>query len=114
MLKRNFVAIFGLLILLTVASCGDPITRSSGVVKDESGTPVADVKVVMESNGNSNGEFMKESEQITKADGVFDFGEITEPADKVRLVFTKEGYKSVTKDVTPNKNNEFDVNLEKQ
>lgn len=115
MLRKRFSAIIGLVILIVAAAaCGDPITNATGIVKDENGNPLAEVKVLMESNGNSNGDFMKESEQVTKNDGAFDFGEITAPADKVRLIFSKEGYKTFTKELTPNRDNNFDVKLEKQ
>lgn len=110
--KNKHTLITGILILLAViAACGDPVTRAEGVVRDEKGNALSGVKVVFETSVGENGEFRKKSEQVTGSDGVFDFGEITEPAKQVRLTFAKDQYQRVVRNVTPNRDNKFDVEL---
>lgn len=107
----NAVTVCLLLIVFGVA-CGDPVTRAGGVVRDETGSPLADVRIVMESSDDGSS-FAKETEQVTKPDGSFDFIEITAPAKKVRLVFSKQGFKDVTREVTPSGENKIEVKMEK-
>lgn len=98
------------ILLLSFTAC-DPVTRANGVVRSREGKPIENVKIVME-GAPENGGFRKESEQVTKADGSFNFVTITEPSVQTRLTFSKEGYKSFQKDITPNRENNLEIVLE--
>lgn len=115
MRRKNFyIGIFSLLIFVSAAiACGDPVTRASGIVRDENGNPLPGVRVVMESIKNNRAEYSRETEQLTQAGGGFDFMEITAPAEKVRLVFSKEGFNQTIRDITPSGENKLDIKLEK-
>ena len=103
--------IWTLIFIFLLVACGDPVTRAKGTVRDQNGNPLENVTIVMESN--ARGELRKEAEQKTKPDGTFSFTEITAPATLVKLKFTKEGYKLIEKEVTPNQDNIQDIVLER-
>jgi hypothetical protein len=96
--------------VLMMSACGDPVTRAKGTVRDAAGTPLAGVTVVLESN--DRGDFAKEEDQTTGADGTFSFINITAPATKARLVFEKQGYEKLEKEIRVNKDNSVDVTLQ--
>lgn len=105
--------IFCLLIVTFVAAC-EPSTNVKGIVKDKSGAALADVSVTMFSSANDSaaGEKKKESEQKTDEHGKFNFVTLTPGAKKVILVFTKQGFRTVEKEIPANITNELNVVLE--
>lgn len=114
-LKFLFITFLVFLSIISLTACGEPATTVKGVVRDESGNAVQAVSVVLESNANaSNTEFKKESEQKTGADGSFNFVTITAGASRARLIFEKDGFKRLEKEVKPNSENNLEIILERQ
>lgn len=110
--KSSSLLCAGALVLsFLLAACGDPVTRARGTVRDPGGNPLEGVTVVMESNAKAAA-FQKEAEQKTKPDGSYSFTEITVPATKVRLIFTKDGFKPSEKEINPEQENNNDIVLE--
>ncbi len=110
--KSSFLIRIGTLVfILLLVACGDPVTRAKGIVRDQNGNLLEGVTIVMESN--ARGDFRKEAEQKTKADGSYSFTEITAPATQAKLIFTKDGFKPSKKEITPEKENINDIVLER-
>lgn len=105
---RLFLIFFSLLFL---SSCS-PITRSSGEIADISGNLLENVKVKI------SGKSLKQSENlefITKSDGRFDFGELKVSAElpiELKLTVSKEGYKTITKEIKFGEDNKDKIILE--
>jgi 5-hydroxyisourate hydrolase-like protein (transthyretin family) len=97
--------------MLLFVACESSVTTAGGNVRDQNGKPLEGVTVTMESDGNQ-GAFKKEAEQMTGADGKFNFVTITAGAGQVRLTFTKEGYQTKQADIAANKENAPEVVLE--
>lgn len=109
--KRGFfVFLFLLAVLLSLTACGEPATSVSGTVKDSRGTPIAGVKAVMESE--RQGGFRKESEQTTSANGEFNFVTITGSASRIRMTFSKDGYKQAEREIEAGKESRIEIVLE--
>lgn len=80
-------------------------------MRDQDGKPLEGVTVTMESDA-LNG-YRKEGDPRTISDGSYSFTEITAPATKVRLLFTKDGYKTFRSELVPNESNTVDVVVER-
>jgi len=108
---KGLLAIFCLLIF--TFAC-EPSTNVKGIVRDKSAVALADVTVTMFSVADSNNAAnkKKESEQKTDALGKFNFVTLTPGAKTITLVFTKQGFRTVEKDVPANIESAFDVVLE--
>ncbi|HUF04363.1 MAG TPA: hypothetical protein VMM38_09335 [Aridibacter sp.] len=91
MRQRPLMPAIALVACLVTGSCGDPATIANGEVRDELGSPLEGVEVVMESEIADG--FRKESEQKTGSDGKFNFVTVTGAARVVRLRFNKEGFR---------------------
>ena len=113
---KNFINFSGKLLLLFLVSAlfaCEPATSSQGIVKNANGELLENVTVVLEvSTSDSNSGFEKKSEQKTKADGAFNFVAITPNAKQSRLVFQKEGYQTLVKELIPKKLNNVEAVLE--
>lgn len=100
---------------LSCNSFGDPVIEVKGTVKDNQGNFVENATVSVQKN--ENGEIRKEaSDQVTKADGVFDFGIVGGMPANAQLVVKKEGFKTFEKEITPSEQVKIrmDVILEPQ
>ena len=99
-------------LLMMFIAC-EPVTSSKGLVRDAKGDFLKDVTVVLEINTtDSNNGFEKKSEQKTDEKGAFNFVTMSPSAKQSRLVFQKEGYQTLVKELVPNKQNDVEVALQ--
>jgi hypothetical protein len=109
--KLSRFIVFALLLAAFSSAC-EPVTRVRGTVRDKNGTPVADVVITMYSSSEGPDEKKKESEQKTDPAGKFNFVSVTPGAKNVLLIFRKDGYVTVEKEITGNVQSDLDVVLE--
>jgi hypothetical protein len=110
---RKVKIVLFILILCFLTSCS-PITRASGNVTDSNNMPLDNVKVKI--NGKSTDQ-KSNLELSTKSDGHYDFGEIYVSGElpvEIKLIVSKEGFKTFTKDLKSGENNVDKIILERE
>lgn len=99
-----------IILAVGVLSACYPVTRSKGMVKNESGQPVAGAVVRI------GGKSAKPAETKTDAGGAFDLGEVAimshENPMEIKLTVEKEGYKSFDKQLNFNAENVDEIVLQ--
>ncbi|MDQ6786637.1 MAG: carboxypeptidase-like regulatory domain-containing protein [Acidobacteriota bacterium] len=108
------ILIIGALINCSCNSFGDPIIKIKGLVRDTQSTPIESATVQLERE--KNGEIRKlDLDQLTKADGSFEFTIIGSLPDNLKLIVRKDGFKTVENRILESEGQkEMDITLERE
>lgn len=113
MLEINKIKLFVIGISVFFLISCSPITRASGEVVDNNNNPVENARVqVVGKSLDPN----KKIEQLTNFAGSYDFGEIYVSAElptEIKLIVSKEGYKTIVKDLKFAESNVDRITLER-
>ena len=103
-MRIRFV-ILSIFLVATIAC--DPTLTVTGTVCDRQGNPLADVTVLLQSEGRR-----EPHKSMTAKDGSFGIGMVGADPGQTTLLFEKEGYKSVRMPVSHEPTREVHVTLE--
>lgn len=96
--------IFSIALVATIAC--DPTLKVKGTVHDRQGNPLEDVTVTLQSEGRGP------HRSVTAKDGSFGIGIVGADPRQTKLLFQKEGYKTLEKPLSNERASEVHVTLE--
>ena len=97
---------FAGVVALSLTAC-DPVVDVEGVVRDPTGTPVADVAVTLTMPGRVP------DKATTAGDGSYDVGIVGADSKQTRISFEKRGFKTLEKVVGKPDQQKLDVTLDR-